>query len=234
MTNVPTPIEASEASEQPLAVEIWSDVACPFCYIGKREFENALERFPHKDRVRVTWKSFELDPKAPSRSDMNTYQMLAHKYGMSIEQARDRVRGVVERAASLGLSYDMDATVIANSFDAHRLIQLAKTHGLGDAAEERLFKAYFIEGANIADAGTLVRLGTDIGLAEAEVRTLLAGMDLTDAVRLDEREARQLGISGVPFFVLDRRYAVSGAQHADHFLGALQQAWQERLPVGTP
>ncbi|HMC96027.1 MAG TPA: DsbA family oxidoreductase, partial [Flavobacteriales bacterium] len=142
-------------------------------------------------------------------------------------------RGVVERAATLGLRYEMDVTVIANSFDAHRLTQLAKTHGLGDAMEERLFKAYFTEGANIADVDTLLHLGTDIGLPEADVHAMLAGADFTDAVRSDEREAQQLGIPGVPFFVLDRRYAVSGAQAADHFLSALEQAWRERVPSGT-
>lgn len=217
----------------PLVIEIWSDVVCPFCYIGKREFEAALERFPQRDRVRVEWKSFELDPSAPARSAEDTYTMLAQKYGMSRDAARSRVADVAARAASLGLHYDFDRAVPANSFHAHRLIQLAKAHGLGDAAEERLFKAYFTEGAHIGDAATLVRLAGEIGLDAAEASAMLESGDYGVAVRADEREAEQLGIRGVPFFVIDRKLAVSGAQSADHFLAALQQAWAGR-PATAP
>lgn len=216
-----------------LTVQIWSDVVCPFCYIGKREFENALARFPHKDSVQVEWKSFELDPNAPATSDENTYTMLARKYGMSIADAKARVGSVTDRARSVGLDYNFEATVIANSFQAHRVIQLAKTKGLGDVAEERLFKAYFTEGANIGDPATLVRLGTEIGLDAAAVNELLAGDAYAEAVRRDESEAQHFGIRGVPFFAIDRKYGISGAQSADHFLGALEQAWKER-PVVDP
>ena len=225
MNTSPSP---SVEDANPLTVQIWSDVLCPFCYIGKREFENALDRFEHKENVRIEWKSFELDPNAPTRSDMNTYQMLASKYGMTVEQARERTRSVVARAASVGLNYNMDATVIANSFDAHRLVQLAKSRGLADAAEERLFKAYFTEGANIGDADTLVRLGEEISLDANEVRTMLADGTFADAVRADEHEAQQFGIRGVPFFALDGRYAVSGAQSSDHLLSALEETWKSR------
>jgi hypothetical protein len=217
----------------PLTVAIWSDVLCPFCYIGKREFENALSRFPHRDDVLVEWKSFELDPNAPVRSDEDTYTMLARKYGMSRDDAKARVAGVRVRARSLGLTYDFDKAVIANSFNAHRLIQLAKTKGLGDAAEERLFKAYFSEGLHIGDSATLVRLGAEIGLDPDEVSAMLAGDAFTEAVRIDEYEAQQFGIRGVPFFAIDRKYGVSGAQSADHILGALEQAWKGR-PVMAP
>jgi|LakMenE01Jun11ns_1017448.scaffolds.fasta_scaffold9945941_3 predicted DsbA family dithiol-disulfide isomerase len=217
----------------PLTVEIWSDVLCPFCYIGKREFENALSRFPHRDDVLVEWKSFELDPNAPVRSDEDTYTMLARKYGMSRDDAKARVAGVRERARSLGLTYDFDKAVIANSFNAHRLIQLAKTKGLGDAAEERLFKAYFTDGEHIGDSATLVRLGAEIGLDRDEVSAMLASDAFTEAVRIDEYEAQQFGIRGVPFFAIDRKYGISGAQSADHILGALEQAWKER-PVMAP
>lgn len=130
---------------QLLTIEIWSDVVCPFCYIGKRELENALAKFAHRDSVRVLWKSFELDPNAPARSTENTYAMLSRKYGMTHEQAVERTRGVRERAAGLGLHYDFDKTVVGSSFDAHRLLQFAKTKGMGDAMKERLFKAYFTE-----------------------------------------------------------------------------------------
>lgn len=221
------------AVNTPLTVEIWSDVLCPFCYIGKREFEMALARFPHKDSVFVEWKSFELDPNAPARSEADTYTMLPRKYGMSLEEAKDRVAGVIERAKAVGLTYDFDKAVIANSFNAHRLIQLAKTKGQGDAAEERLFKAYFTDGEHIGDSATLVRLGAEIGLDRDEVSAMLAGDAFTEAVRIDEYEAQQFGIRGVPFFAIDRKYGISGAQSADHILGALEQAWKER-PVMAP
>jgi predicted DsbA family dithiol-disulfide isomerase len=218
----------------PLTVEIWSDVLCPFCYIGKREFENALARFPHKDKVQVEWKSFELDPNAPVKSEEDSYGMLARKYGMSREDAKTRVAGVAARAKSVGLAYNFDKAVIANSFQAHRLIQLAKTKGLGAAAEERLFQAYFSDGAHIGDTGTLVRLGTEIGLDAKEVTEMLASDAFSEAVRTDEYEAQQFGIRGVPFFAIDRKYGISGAQSADHFLGALEQAWKERPVTQAP
>lgn len=217
-----------------MKVEIWSDVVCPFCYIGKREFERALERFPAKAQVEVEWKSFELDPRAPQRSPDDTYAMLAKKYGRTLDEARAMTASVVERARAVGLHYDMDRVVLANSFDAHRLIQLAKTKGLGDVAEERLFRAHFTEGAHIADRATLQRLGEEIGLDGVEVERVLAGDAFTAEVRNDEQEAQRIGIRGVPFFVIDRTYAVSGAQASDHFLAALQQAWGERpVPLVT-
>ena len=211
-----------------MTIEIWSDVVCPFCYIGKREFENALARFPHKVEVVVEWKSFELDPSAPQRSEHDMYGMLVAKYGGTRDDAKARVEGVVERAKSVGLEYQMDKAVIGNSFDAHRLIQLAKTKGKGAEAEERLFKAYFMEGAHLADHATLVRLAKEIGLEGKEVEGMLASTRFTEEVRADEREAQQLGVRGGPFFVIDRKYGVSGAQASDHFLSALEQAWKER------
>lgn len=217
-----------------MTIEIWSDVVCPFCYIGKREFETALRTFAHRQEVTVHWKSFELDPNAPKRSEHDMYGMLVARYGGTREDARARVDQVVQRARTVGLDYRMDQAVIGSSFDAHRLIQLAKTKGLGDVAEERLFKAYFTEGAHLADAATLVRLGTEIGLEAQAVERMLASTDFTDAVRADEREAQQLGIRGVPFFVIDRKYGVSGAQSSEHFAKALEQAWQERAAAVKP
>ncbi len=213
---------------QPLTVEVWSDVVCPFCYIGKRELEAALSRFAHKDSVVVVWRSFELDPNAPANSGESTYSMLSRKYGMTLEQARVRSAGVKERAETLGLHYDFDKTVVGNSFDAHRLLQFAKTKGKGDAMKERLLKAYFTEGRHISDHATLRDLATEVGLQEAEVSAVLASTAYANEVRSDEQEARQLRITGVPFFVLDRRLGVSGAQSSDHFLQALEQAWGER------
>ena len=211
-----------------MTVEVWSDVVCPFCYIGKRELETALSRFPQKDSVTVVWKSFELDPYAPTNSQESTYTMLSRKYGMTLDQARERSAGVKERAASIGLTYDFDKTVVSNSFDAHRLLQFAKTQGKGDAMKERLFKAYFTEGKHIADRATLLTLANEVGLVRTEVETVLNGTAFTNEVRADEEEARQLRITGVPFFVLDRRLGVSGAQSSEHFLRALEQAWEAR------
>jgi predicted DsbA family dithiol-disulfide isomerase len=211
-----------------MTIEIWSDVVCPFCYIGKREFERALARFPHKEEVKVIWKSFELDPNAPAESEHDMYGMLVAKYGGTREDAAARVDHVVQRAKTVGLVYNMDKAVIGSSFDAHRLIQFAKSEGKGAEAEERLFKAYFTEGVHLADHDALVRLAEEIGLDAAAVKAMLASTRFTDEVRADEREAQQLGVRGVPFFVLDRKYGVNGAQSSDHFLGALEQAWKER------
>ncbi|MBL7983915.1 MAG: DsbA family oxidoreductase [Flavobacteriales bacterium] len=213
---------------QPLTIEVWSDVVCPFCYIGKRELEHALERFAHRDSVRVVWKSFELDPEAPARAEQDTYGMLSERYGMTREQARERVESVVQRAATVGLTYHFDRVIVGHSFDAHRLLQYAKSKGKGDGMKERLFKAYFTEGRHLADRATLVALATEVGLDAKEVDALLSTAAFTEAVRADEAEAAGLGISGVPFFVFDRRLAVSGAQAAEVFLQALQQAWDAR------
>lgn len=214
--------------EQTLTVEIWSDVVCPFCYIGKREFERALSHFPERDKVNVIWRSFELDPQAPARSEHDMYGMLATKYGGTRDDAKARVAGVVERANTVGLTYNMDIAVMGSSFDAHRLLQFAKTKGLGDAMKERLFKAYFTEGAHLADVPTLIRLGSEAGLDGGEVAQMLSTTAFTAEVRADEQEARGIGVRGVPFFVFDRRFAVSGAQDHSTFLGALQQAWGTR------
>lgn len=217
-----------EKQKHTMTVEIWSDVVCPFCYIGKREFESALAQFPDREQVNVVWRSFELDLRAPARIEQDMYAMLAAKYGGTREDAQARVASVVQRASSVGLNYNMDIVVMGSSFDAHRLLQFAKTKGLGDAMKERLFKAYFTEGAHLADVPTLIRLGTEAGLDGSEVAGMLSTTAFTAEVRADEEEARQIGVRGVPFFVFDRRFAVSGAQADTTFLGALQQAWGTR------
>lgn len=215
----------------PMTVEIWSDVVCPFYYIGKREFEAALARFQHKEEIALIRKSFELDPHAPERSEHDMYGMLMSKYGGTRADAEARVQGVVERANRVGLAYRMEQVIIGSSFDAHRLIQLAKTLGKDDVIEERLFRAYFTEGVHLADHTNLVRLAVEAGLPGEEVVAMLVSSRFTEEVRADELEAQRLGIRGVPYFVIDRRYGVSGAQHSDHFLGALEQAWKERHAV---
>lgn len=213
-----------------MKVEIWSDVMCPFCYIGKRKFEDALSRFPDKDRIEIVWKSFELNPSLKTDPGKSTTQYLAESKGWTLEYTKEMQNYVINMAREVGLQYDFDKAVVANSFDAHRLIQLAKTKGKGDAAEEALFKAYFTEGKNTADHKTLLQLGTGIGLDAEEVKAVLASDAFAEAVQRDEYEARQIGVRGVPYFVFNDKYAVSGAQHPDTFLGALTQAYAEWTP----
>ncbi len=211
-----------------MQVEIWSDIACPWCYVGKRRFESALAGFAHRDAITVTWRSFELDPHAPVRHDEAQPALLARKYRTSVEQARAMNARMTEAAASEGLNFRLDDVQVGNTLDAHRLLHFAAAHNLREQLAERLFAAYLSEGASLSDAETLVVLATDVGLDASEVRTVLASEQYTDAVRGDEAEAQAIGVTGVPFFVLDRRYGVSGAQSSAVLLSALQQAWDER------
>jgi predicted DsbA family dithiol-disulfide isomerase len=208
-----------------MEIEIWSDVNCPWCYIGKRRFETALAGFEHAREVSVTWRSFELDPDAPAELPGNGAAMLAEKYGMPIERALAMEQNVTQIAAGEGLQYELAHARIGSSFDAHRLIHLAKRHGLQDAMKERLFRARFSEGRLISDHETLAQLAAEVGLDSAEVQETLAGDAFTDAVRDDELTARQLGISGVPMFVVDRAYGASGAQPPEQLLALLRHAW---------
>ena len=212
----------------PLTVEIWSDVVCPWCYVGKRRFEHALERFTHRDQVELTWRSFELDPSAPPERSHSSAEHLAAKYGMSVEQAEASNAQMTELAASEGLEYHLDRTRGGNSFDAHRLIHLAAAHGRQDAMKERLMRAYFTDGEPVGDRDTLVRLAEDVGLDGGQARAALEGEVYADAVHADEELAARIGIRGVPYFVLDRRYGVSGAQPSELLLQALEKAWEAR------
>jgi predicted DsbA family dithiol-disulfide isomerase len=205
----------------PLTVEIWSDIVCPWCYVGKRRFEKALAGFEHRDDVEVVWRSFELDPNAPPERETSSAEHLASKYGMSVEQAERSNAQMTELAAGEGLEYHLDRTRGGNSFDAHRLLQAAKDQGLQSEMKERLMRAYFTEGEAIGDGETLVRLALEVGVDP----TPLAGGGYADAVREDERLAMGIGIQGVPFFVLNRRYGVSGAQPAELLQQALDKAW---------
>src|SRR5579863_603473 len=192
-------------------VEIWSDVNCPWCYIGKRRFESALGRFEYAGDVTVVWRSFELDPAAPHETPGNGASMLAEKYGVPLERAEAMEQNVTDVAAAEGLEYHLDSARIGSSFDAHRLVHLAKREGLQDAMKERLFRARFTEGRLISDRETLVELATEVGLDGEEARTMLASDLFTADVREDEVMANRLGISGVPMFVVDRAYGMSGA-----------------------
>ncbi|HEY0734825.1 MAG TPA: DsbA family oxidoreductase [Herpetosiphonaceae bacterium] len=212
-------------------IEIWSDVVCPWCYIGKRRFEAALAQFAHRDQVTVVWRSFELDPHAPSATSVSLNEVLSKKLGVSPERAAAMNAHVTELAAEEGLDYRLDQAKHGNTFDAHRLIHFAEKHGLQATAKERLLQAYFTEGRSISDPDALVSIGVEIGLPADEVRAMVSSDACADAVRADERRAQQLGISGVPFFVIDGTYGVSGAQPAATFLGALEQVWGESHPL---
>ncbi len=212
-------------------VEIWSDVVCPWCYIGKRRFERALAEFDHRGEVSVTWRSFQLDPNAAATSEGDPIDRLAAKYGMSRATAEAAQARVTANAATAGLDFHLDRARSGNTFDAHRLIHYAKSVGKQDAVKERLMAGYFVEGAAIGEHETLARLAVEVGLDEAAVREVLDGDAYADDVRHDELEARELGITGVPFFVLDRAYGVSGAQPSEMMLAALQQAWTAAHPL---
>ena len=212
-------------------VEIWSDIACPWCYIGKRRFEAALARFEHRDEVRLTWRSFELDPAAPPERQGERAARLAEKYGISVERAREMERQMTETAAGDGLEFRFDIARSGTTFDAHRLVHLAAEHGLQDAMKERLLAAYFSQGELMSDPETLVRLAGEAGLDGDEVREMLAGDRFAEAVREDERTAHAFGISAVPTFVVDRKLGASGAHPPDALLELLREGWSRREPA---
>ncbi|HEY4823475.1 MAG TPA: DsbA family oxidoreductase [Solirubrobacteraceae bacterium] len=212
-------------------IEIWSDIACPWCYVGKRRFESALARFEHRDDVNVTWRSFELDPSAPPQSEGERAARLAEKYGMSVERAREMGRQMTETAAAEGLDFRFDIQRSGNTFDGHRVIHLAAVHGLQDAMKERLLRAYFTEGELMSDHDALVRLAGEVGLDPDEVREMLAGDRYAAEVREDERTASAFGISAVPTFVIDRAIGASGAHPPEALLELLSQGWARREPA---
>jgi predicted DsbA family dithiol-disulfide isomerase len=208
-----------------MQVEIWSDIACPWCYVGKRRFETALAGFEHRDDVQVTWRSFELDPSAPPARDVDSTQHLAAKYGMTRDEALAAQRRLTEVAAGEGLDFRFDLARGGNTFDAHRVLHLAAEHGLQDATKERIMRAYLQEGELVSSADVLERLAVDAGLPAGEAREVLAGDRYAAQVRADERAAEQLGIRAVPFFVVDRKLGASGAQSPAVLLDLLRQAW---------
>ena len=214
-------------------VEIWSDIACPWCYVGKRRFEAALERFEHRDDVTVTWRSFELDPAAPREREGDRAAHLAEKYGVSVEEARTMEDRMTQTAAGDGLDFRFDLARSGNTRDAHRLVHLAAEHDRQDAMKERLFRAYLTEGALISDDDTLVALATEVGLPADEARALLASDRFDAEVREEERLGAALGITAVPFFVVDRALGAAGAQPPDALLSLLDQGWAQRAPISV-
>ncbi len=215
-----------------LRVDVWSDIACPWCYVGKRHLEAALARFPHREDVEIVWRAFELDPSAPREVDRAvTYaERLAKKYGSSLREADGMISRMTDVAKADGLDFRFDRIRPGNTFDAHRVLHLAHARGVQDAVKERFLLGYMTEGCAIGDAETLVRLAADAGLDGEEVRALLASDDQTASVRADEDRARELGVRGVPFFVIGERYAISGAQPAETLLRALERGWATMEP----
>ena len=212
-------------------VEIWSDVACPWCYLGKRRFESALANFAHRDEVNIIWRSYQLDPSAPRVSEEKVNQVLAKKYGMSIEEARAANNHLAALGTAEGLDYHFEDVQYSNTFDAHRLIHLAAAHNKQDAAKERFLKAYFTEGAAMGDHETLIKLVSEVGIDADEARSVLNGDTYADDVRADVRRARTFGVNGVPFFAIDEKYGISGAQPTEVFSQVLEQVWGESHPL---
>lgn len=208
-----------------MKVEIWSDIMCPFCYIGKRHFELALKELDFTSKIEIEWKSFQLDPTIPKmKNPVNAYQYLADAKGISFEESKVMHDNVVASAQRVGLTYNFDKAIVANSFDAHRLIQFAKTIDKGDVAEEALFHAYFTEGIDMANLDSLKSIGLKIGLPESELNRVLHSDEYSYEVSQDIQEAQNLGLRGVPFFVVDRKFGISGAQPIEVFIETFKKA----------
>lgn len=217
-----------------MKIEIWSDVSCPYCYMGKRQFEDALAQFKDRDSLEIDWKSFELAPDLKTQPEKNMNQFLAELKGISVEQAASLGNQVANSAKQFGLDYYFDKAIPTNTFNAHRLAHFAKEYQLQDQAKEALFKAYFTEGKNVDAIPTLITLGEEIGLDGAELRSVLESDRFADRVRQDIAEARQLGINSVPSFVFNGTVAVKGVQGSTAFLEALEKAfknWRLNNPV---
>jgi predicted DsbA family dithiol-disulfide isomerase len=212
-------------------VEIWSDIVCPWCYVGKRRFEAAMAAFERRDDVGVTWRSFELDPHAPRERAVDSATHLAEKYGMTREQAQASQQNLADVAAGDGLDMRFDLTRGGNTFDAHRLVHLAASHRLQDAMKERLMRAYFTEGESVGDPHVLARLAGEVGLSEDDARDVLATDRYAAEVREDESAAMSLGISAVPFFVVDRSMGAAGAHPPEDLLELLRRGWQARPAI---
>lgn len=214
-----------------MKVDIWSDIVCPWCYIGKRRFEAALARFPHRDQVQVRWHSFQLDPTTPAHPQGGYAERLATKYGRTVAQARQSLADMTATAAGEGLDLRFDLAAAGGTVDAHRLLHLAADRGVQDALKERLLLAVFTEGAATSVPAVLLALAVEVGLDAGEVRAVLDGDRYAAEVRADQEQAQRLGISGVPFFVVDDLYGVSGAQAADTLLEVLEKAWGDSHPL---
>ena len=213
--------------ENKLKIQIWSDIMCPYCYIGKRRIEGALAQFKHKDDVEIEWKSFQLDSSFVASENDDMAEHLAEKYRKDVSWAKEMMDSMTQNAKSAGLDFRFDKAIMANSFNAHRLLHLAKKNNLSDAMEETLFKAYLTDGENVNDSETLKRLGLQVGLKADELEALLSSDQFANEVTADITMAQNIGVQGVPFFVFDNKYAVSGAQHVETFVQTLDKVWEE-------
>ncbi len=210
-----------------LKIQIWSDIMCPFCYIGKRRIEGALANFEHSNNVEIEWKSFQLDPNFQSTSNDNMVEHLAAKYGKDASWAQGMLDNMTQNAKDSGLDFHFEKSILANSHNAHRLLHLAKKHQLGNELKEQLLKAYLTDGKNVNDLETLSTLGQLVGLDKNAVEEALHSDAFSNEVKQDIAMAQQIGVQGVPFFVFDNKYAVSGAQTEEIFLDTLKKAWDE-------
>jgi protein disulfide-isomerase len=210
-----------------IQIEIWSDIMCPFCYIGKRRLEAAIDHLDPKPNLEIQWRSFLLNPNLVDQPEKDMYTYLAELKGQSLEWSIQLHNQLTETAKELGLDYRFDMAKIANSLDAHRIIQLAKTLSLDNDMEERLFYAYFTEGACMSDPALLIRLASEIGIPEIEAKKVLEEKLFTEAIEHDIEEGMQLGVRGVPFFVFNRKYAISGAQATEHFVRVLKKVMED-------
>lgn len=210
-----------------MKVEVWSDVMCPFCYIGKRKFEQALAQFAEKDKIQLVWRSYQLDPTISDSTEKDYRKHLQQKKGWGDQQAKDILDNVTQMAADVGLEYHFEKALVANTFKAHRFAHYAHQYKLQEAAEEALFIAHFVEGKDISDNEALADMGQKMGLDKEDVLRFLTTEEMTEAVKNDITEAEQIGVSGVPFFVFDRKYAISGAQDEAVFLNTLSQSYAE-------
>lgn len=210
-----------------MKIEIWSDVVCPFCYIGKRKLEKSLAKMPFGDQVEIEWKSFQLNPDQETNTEISTMEHLSQSKGWSMEQTKEITSNVTNMAEAEGLTFDFDKAVVANTKNAHRLIHLAKAIGKGPEMKEALLKAYFTDGKNVDDAKTLIELGSQLGLESSKIEAMLNSDQFDSEVDKDIYESRQIGVRGVPFFVLDRKYGISGAQPDQVFDDSLTKAWKE-------
>ncbi len=216
-----------------MKIEIWSDFACPFCYIGKTRFEQALASFKHRNKVDIVYKAYQLNPDAPKIMMGSALDAFAKSHHMTKEQTKERFKMFTQNAKTVGLEYNYDIIQMTNTFDAHRLAKWANTFGKEETITSRLMKAYFTEGQNIADIQTLVNLSKEVGLDAKEAEKVLRNNEYSDLVKDQQQEARQLGVQGVPFFVINRKYGISGAQQTDYFVRALEQIWAEENPLKT-
>ena len=214
-----------------MKVEIWSDIVCPFCYIGKRKFEKALEGFAAKDKVEIEWKSFQLDPEMDNTKGLSVHEYLGKRKGGTAADGKRMNDNMTAIAKEVGLDYDFDNAIINNTLPAHRLLHFAKEKGLQNELKERLFKAYYTQGKDTGDVETLIQLAAEVGLPEAEARKVLEENLYAQEVLNDQEQAYQVGVQGVPFYVFNNKYAVSGAQSPEVFAEVLEKVWQEEKPV---